>query len=81
MSERLHLDELPLWIADYSMDPWGEQRADYSRAIVAASFSGGEPKKYLVDYDYTPLPESVQAEIAAIEFDAAMRRLSKTEAA
>lgn len=73
------LDELPYWIADYGLDPWGETRADYSRAIIAASFAGGDPEKYMVKYDYIPLPEDVQNEIAAIEFHAAMQRLAKTE--
>jgi hypothetical protein len=80
LARRMTLDELPLWIADFQLDPWGEERADYSRAIIAAAFCGGEPEKYLVKYDHIPLPESVQQEVAAIQFDAAMRRLAKTEA-
>jgi hypothetical protein len=39
LDERLSPDELPFWIAQYQLDPWGDERAEWSRAIVGTAIA------------------------------------------
>lgn len=66
VEERYTIDEYAIWVAEYILDPWDEQRADLSRAIGAAAIANQwrdslpiEPMDLMPNYD-RPSPEDQQ---------------------
>lgn len=82
LAERLPLTEMPLWIAEWQDDPWGDERAEISRAIVGTVLArclGAEGVKleHLLprfgDQPADDLPDDIKQEIARIDFEAAVK--------
>lgn len=58
--DRVTLDDFEWLTADYLVDPWGEERADLSRAIAAAATLQGwgsetTADKLMIDYGTEPM--------------------------
>jgi hypothetical protein len=71
VAEQLTSRELTDWLAYWSLEPWGEERADFRSGILAAAMSNrwrGKGEKAAKPQDFMPFtdePEQTPDEIRA----------------
>ena len=75
-------DEFILWVAEFELDPWGDERRDLQQAINSSAICHSHgakitPKELLIKWDRPQLDPIIQREIEQAQFDAAVMQYNK----